>query len=117
MTVSNYKKSNRVTINQTLQSKSSKWEFSDGMWQYDDGLKATFIRKTNGDLNNSEIIVITNNNSIMNTFVDDIKNNGMIQDGNKAAFIGKNYVVLFITKTNKFGEKIYSIHIMPKSMY
>lgn len=42
-------KNNRVTINQILQSKNSKWEFSDGMWQYDDGMNTTFIRKTEGD--------------------------------------------------------------------
>lgn len=105
------------TIGQLLKSKNSKWVFYNEMWQFDDGVNATFIRKTDGDISNSEILVITNNKSIATTMYSDIKKNGMVQDGSKSVFMGKNYVVGFIIETNDSGEDIYSIHVMPKSMY
>jgi len=110
-------KSNSDGIIQILKSKDSKWLFYNGMWQFDDGLNATFIRKTEGDLTSSEIIIITNNKSITTTLMADIKRNSMVQDGSKSVFIGKNYAVGFIVETNDSGQDIFSIHVMPRSMY
>ena len=110
-------KSSIVEINNILQSKNHNWEFNHGMWSYINGTNTTFLRKTEGDLNNSEIILVTKNRDIIKTIYEDIKRYGMVQDRDRPAYIGKNYAVVFMAETNDNGEEIISIHIMPKSMY
>jgi len=105
-----------------LQLKSRTWE-SKGhnvdytWWTYDNGSYVSFIKKTDGDFDTSEIIVVTNNNDIPKTILEDIKTNGMKQDGTKNAYVGKNYVVGFVWKTNNSGETLFSIHLMTKKLY
>jgi hypothetical protein len=105
-----------------LKMKSRIWVFKGHdvdytWWTYEDGYDASFIKKTDGNFDNSEIIVITNNTDIPKTILANIKAYGMQQDGTKSAYVGKNYVVLFVWLENNKGETIFSIHLMTKKLY
>ncbi len=110
--------SSRVLMTQFLKSKDPMWTYNTpeyrGSWMFDNGADATFIRKPEDD---SELIIITNNKTVINTIYNDIEKFGMKRDGDREVYIGKNWVVGFKSETNKSGELISSIHLIPKSLF
>jgi len=105
-----------------LNLKSSNWIFKGhdddrNWWEYANGTSTSILYKLDGGVDESEIILITDNTNIAKTISNDVKKNNMKSIDNKAMYLGANYFVFFKWEEDNKGATVWRISLSTKTAY
>ena len=105
-----------------MKNKSRSWTFKGhdddrNWWEYDNGSSTSMLYKLDGGVDETEIILITDNTKIAKTIFNDVKNNNMKSIDDKTMYLGPNYFVYFKYETNNKDETVWKISLSTRTAY
>ena len=117
-----FHRKNVKEVTEFLRSKNKSWHFEEhesgySWWTFKSPSILTYLKKTDGDADHEEVIVITDNPEISKNMMQEVKANEMIKEEGKNIFVGKKYVVAFIPEKNPQGKIFISVHLLTKTKY